>query len=213
MEQPATLTREAEIEGDPCEGNVRITLLPCDFTYPGLYLAELGFFEEAKLQFSYSMYLEVAPSLQWSTKTAGPLTIAEVRLWVRDNSPSDNFLLDEVEFKDTEIIAAIRRAVDMWNETPPMMVRYTYDATTFPFRSQWIALTVALLKGIAYHWYLRNDMKYSAGGVNIDDMGKWRHYREESMLGLKQFTDWAAAIKPQLNAGQAWSRVGFQALP
>jgi len=201
-----------DIEGDPTAGVVNIAFEACDFTAPGLYMAELTLIEDGCIKYVYRMYVEIEASLQWAASQS-PITIAEVRLWVRDNCPEDNFLLDEVEYKDSEIIAAIRRAVDMWNEQPPLMTRYTYTYTNFPYRSAWLDITIGFLKRIAAEWYLRNHLPYQAGGVSIDDKNKYQQYKQDSEARVQKYKDWMAMVKPQLNAGQAWSRLGYYDLP
>lgn len=212
-EVPPTIGKTIFVDGDPVMGNVRLPFKSGEFLKPGLYLAEVALISEGSLKHAYPLYVEVSPSLTWRQETAGPLTIAEVRLWLRDNSPEDNFLLDEVEFKDTEIMAAIRRGVDMWNSEPPMMARHTYNATNFPFRSAWIDITIAFLKQIAYHWYLRNHLPYAAGGLQVDDKGKWQVYMAEAEEGKQHYLRWLKDTKRQLNANQAFGRVGYVRLP
>ena len=61
---------------------------------------------------------------------------------------------------------------------------------------------------------MRNHLTYQAGGVTIDDKRhKVEWYRQESQRRLGEFKQWMAQIKPQLNAGQAWSRLGYYRLP
>jgi hypothetical protein len=201
-----------DIEGNPEDGVVAIPFEACDFTAPGLYLGELQMIEDGCMKHVYRMYIEVEASLAWQSSNS-PITIAEIRLWVRDNCPEDNFLLDEVEYKDSEIIAAIRRAVDMWNESPPIMTRYTYTYTNFPYRSAWIDVTIGFLKRIAAEWYIRNHLPYQAGGVSVDDKNKYNQYKQDSEMRIQKFQQWMNTIKPQLNAGQAWSRLGYRDLP
>ena len=54
------------------------------------------------------------------------ISLAEVRLALGDNEIGEVSLLDEFEFDDTEIVAAIRWVVDKWNDTPPPVSRYDY---------------------------------------------------------------------------------------
>jgi len=206
------IQKQAEIVGDPKDGVVSITFAPCDFAGPGLFLGELAMIADAIVCAVYKVYVELEASITWAASQS-PITIAEVRLWVRDNCPEDNFLLDEVEYKDSEIIAAIRRAVDMWNEQPPLMSRFTYEYTNFPYRSAWLEVTIGFLKRIASEWYLRNHLAYQAGGVAIDDKNKFKEYRQDADTRLATYKQWMAQIKPQLNAGQAWGTTGIANLP
>lgn len=206
---PPQIQRTIEVEGDAKDGLVTVPFYPCDFTHPGLFLAEIDLVDENKIKYVYNLYVEAAPTLAWSSND-DPISIEEIRLWARDNSPEDNFLLDEVEFKDTEIIAAIRRVVDMWNATPPLMPRYEFNTTNFPYRSQWIDATIGFLMGIAGLNYLRNMLAYQAGGISIDDKKlKAQAYQQEADKRKAEFKEWMMQIKPQLNAYQAFGRVGF----
>jgi hypothetical protein len=209
----AEVRKQVIVHGDPVHGLVEIPFEVCEYRDPGIFLGELTFFLDSEARLSYPFYVEVTPSLAWSARREMPLTIAEIRMWLRDNSPEDNFLLDEVEFKDSEIMAAIRRGVDLWNETPPMMQRYHYTAANFPYRSAWIDVTIGFLKSSAYHWFLRNHLQYNAGGVAIDDKNKWQAYRQDAMEAKDRYVNWMKDVKPQLNAGQAWGGVGYHPLP
>jgi len=185
-------------------GLVDVSFGACDFTKPGVYLAEIEMIKDGVLEQVFRMYVDAQASLAYAIN--GPLTIAEVRLWARDSIPEDNFLLDEVEFKDAEVVAAIRRAVDVWNTTTPVLGKYTYTASDFPFRSQWLDLTLSLLYGIAARSYLRNHLPYQAAGIQIDDKDKFEPYYKLSQDAKAEFVQWAKETKLQLNAQQCWGR-------
>jgi hypothetical protein len=189
---------------DAANGVINIPINACSFTKPGLYLAEVQLIKDGELHRVFKMYVDAQASLAWVVN--GPLTIAEVRLWARDSTPDDNFLLDEVEFKDAEIVAAIRRAVDIWNSTTPVLTRYTFTAASFPFRSQWLDLTLALLYDIAAKSYLRNHLPYAAAGVQVDDKNKYNQYRQLANEEKQKYEQWAKETKIQLNAQQCWGR-------
>jgi hypothetical protein len=207
-------TKPGTIVGDPTNGEFQIEILPADLEYPGLYLGEVNLITGGEIRQGFSMYLESAPSLRWQWN-GNPLSIAEIRLWTRDHTPEVNDLLDEVEYKDSEVVAAIRRGVDLWNSTPPMMTRYTFSPLSFPdkFRSPWIDVTIGFLKEIAAEWYERNHLQYQAGGVTIDDRNKWQSYRQDALRRLQQYQQWMAQVKVQINAQQAFSRIGYFRLP
>lgn len=189
---------------DAVNGVIQIPIDECDFTKPGIFLAEVELIKDGVLEQVFKMYVDSQASLAWQVN--GPLYIAEVRLWARDSVPEDNFLLDEVEFKDAEIAAAIRRGVDIWNSTTPVLRSYTYTASNFPFRSQWLDLTLALLYGIAARSYLRNHLPYQAAGIQVDDKNKFEQYYKLSKDGLEEFKGWAKETKLQLNVQQCWGR-------
>jgi len=183
-------------------GLVDVDIGACGFTKPGVYLAELELINGGNLVQVFKMYVDAQASLAY--QVTGPLSISEVRLWARDSIPEDNFLIDEVEFKDAEIVAAIRRAVDIWNTTTPVLGNYTYTAASFPFRSQWLDLTLALLYGIAARSYLRNHLSYQAAGIQIDDKNKFKEYYQLSQDAMAEFKGWAKETKLQLNVQQCW---------
>lgn len=189
---------------DAVAGVARVDLGSADFSKPGIFLAEVQLIRDGKLDRVFKMFVDAQASLAWVIN--GPLTISEVRLWTRDSSPEDNFLLDEVEFKDAEIAAAIRRAVDIWNSTAPMLRRYTYTVASFPFRSQWLDLTIALLYDIAARGYIRNQLQYQAAGISVDDKNKFPQYAQLSKTAMDEFKGWAKDTKLQLNAEQCWGR-------
>ena len=204
-QDPIPVCRVATIveADDHCDDDsVRFSTEACDFECPGIYLGELLFIKDGNIEDSYRMNIEVQASLNF--RVNGPLNIAEVRLWVRDTNPEDNFLLDEVEYKDAEIIAAISRGVDTWNSTPPMMRRATYTPHNFPYRGPWIQVTVGYLMGIAAHSYLRNHLPYQAAGLSVDDKNKYQYYRQESKERIEGYRAWVREAKLQANAEQMW---------
>lgn len=202
-----------EIQTPATDGKVLIEFGTCTFDCPGMYLADISLVLDGVMTDTFQLYVEVQVSLNWDSART-PVTVAEVRLWARDNSPEDNFLLDEVEYKDAEIFAAIRRAVDIWNETTPLLSSYTYTTTTFPFRSKWIDLTLSLLMDMASHGYLRNHLTYQAEGLSIDDKKhKYVYYAREAKERRADYLRWVKTTKAQLNMNGAFSRLGLRKLP
>ena len=204
------------VHGDPANGEIYVDIEPNDLRYPGMYLCSILLCSEGEAKQAFDMYLESAPSVEFQYQSQGfPLTIAEIRLWSRDWAPEINDLLDEVEYKDSEIAAAIRRGIDLWNGTTPMLSQHVYTTVTFPwkFRSQWIDVTIGFLKLMAADWYERNHLPYSAGGVQIDDRNKFVSYRQDGQLRLQQYQAWMKDIKVQLNMMGGWRRTGFMRLP
>lgn len=204
------------VQGDPKNGELYVEIEPNDLEFPGQYLVNILLCSEGEAKQMFEMYLESAPSIAWQQNAQGfPLTISEIRLWCRDWAPEVNDLLDEVEYKDTEIVAAIRRAIDMWNGTPPMMSRHVYSTVTFPwkFRSQWIDVTIGFLKIMAAEWYERNHLPYQAAGVSIDDRNKFASYRQDGYQRLQNYQAWMKDVKVQLNMQGAFGRTGYLRLP
>ena len=210
-----SMVKECRVEGDPVNGEIYLEIEPNDLFYPGMYLANILLVSEGVVKQMFVMYLESAPSIAWGQYSQQPITIAEVRLWARDSSPEVNDLLDEVEYKDVEIAAAIRRGIDLWNSTTPMLRAHNYTPVTFPwkFRSQWIDVTISFLKVMAADWYERNHLQYQAGGVTIDDRNKWQSYRADGLRGIQEYKNWLKDVKVQLNMQGGFARSGYMRLP
>lgn len=210
------LEKICPVQGDPTNGEIYVDILPTDLQFPGMYLVNILLCADGEVKQMFDMYLESAPTIAWGQNMQGfPLTIAEIRLWSRDWSPETNDLLDEVEFKDAEIAAAIRRGVDLWNSTTPMLRVHTYTPLTFPwkFRSQWIDVTIGFLKVMAADWYERNHLPYQAGGLSIDDRNKFQGYRQDGYMRIQQYQAWMKDVKVQLNMQGGWGRTGYVRLP
>lgn len=153
-------------------------------------------------------YVEVSPNLAnpsfWS-QSWGVLTIAEIRLAIRDKCREDNFLLDNVEFSDTEIAWAIRRPVECWNERLPPL-RTVYTAATFPYRYYWLIGVVGELLQIAAPHYERNRLRYSAAGLSVDDKDKAGFYERAAQKYLDEYRKWVDEKKYSINLGNAYGR-------
>lgn len=147
----------------------------------------------------------------------GPPTIQEIRLQIRDSSPAENLLLQDVEFSGEEIIRAIVKPVSLWNETPPDLTAHRYTTCNFPFRENWMTGIQGELMRIASHWYRRNRMNYQAAGVSVDDNNKEREYLQAAHLFLDEYQVWMTRKKVELNArgafGEVSSPYGFNQSP
>jgi len=199
---------------DPAAGQVEVELDPCDLTDPGIFVAELLMIVDGAIDRRYPFYVEAANTLAWTQwQQNNPVSIAEIRLWARDNSPEDNYALDEVEYKDSEIIAALRRAVDIWNEEQPVLQNHSLTPFNFPFRDWWIRVTIALLQIMAARNLLRNERLYNAGGLTVNDSARWKPYIEMGNKTVEEYRNFVKTKKMQLNAGQAWGRTGRVYLP
>lgn len=136
----------------------------------------------------------------------GPLTIQSLRLYLRDSHPNENLRLDDVEFGDEEILAAILRPVEYYNEQPPPIGRFT--TRNFPSRYQWSQAAIAVLYELAANWYRRNKQQLQSGGVVDDDLNRDQGYDAKSQLLWKQFTDWVILDKVMRNARAVAGGVG-----
>lgn len=136
-----------------------------------------------------SFFFEIKPNMA-CVQFNGPLTVPEVRMYLRDRCPSDNFLLDALEFAQDEIMMMIRSAVDEWNETPPPVSLHT--PIDFPYRYHWARSVMGELFLLASKQLRRNRLAYSAGGVSIDDLDRWKDYER---MGQEMKTEWRTFIR------------------
>jgi hypothetical protein len=192
---PVLWTEDA-VAAAPSVGEFQVDLGTGHTKYPGVYLAELAVFDDNdQRRFSEMRYLEIAPTLN-TFKHSGPPTIAEVRLYLRD-TPADNTLLDDVEFSSVEVMAALRRPIDIFNETPPDLCRYT--AATFPWREHWMQAAVGYLMQTAAYHYSRNELTYSSGGLSAVDKDKGRVYQQVAAEKIAEFKEWMMRKKVEMN--------------
>jgi len=118
-----------------------------------------------------------------------PLSIAEVRLAIRDICAQANFLIDDLEYTDKEIMYAIASTVDYWNEVPPDVIRFTYSS--FPFRYHWkLGVIGKLMMQAALH-KLRNWLPYQGGNVSVNDTSTWQNYHQ---MGTQYWEDYKAFV-------------------
>jgi hypothetical protein len=136
----------------------------------------------------------------------GPPTIQEIRMRLMDSSRSENLLLDDVEFKDEQILMAMWEPIRFWNEQPPPL-RPIHTTRTFPFRGAWVSGILGQLHLMAANHYRRNTMRGAAGATS--DKDKEREYLGEGQRLWGEYTAWVQNKKLELNvrlmAGQVVS--------
>ena len=191
-------------ECQDCDGLVEFLFETTDHLgCPGVYLCQIErYVTGGYLVDAYPAYLYVEPNLRFHRESTGVLTIPEVRLALGDTEVNEVSLLDNFEFTDTEIVFAIRRVVDHWNQTPPPVSTYNYD--NFPFRYWWTQGVMIELLRIAAKRYARNRLQYSAGGVNIDDQNKASDYVALAKEMKEEYEDWFKKAKVGQNMARAW---------
>jgi hypothetical protein len=123
---------------------------------------------------------------------------------MRDRCPEDNFLLDKVEFSDTEIAWAIRRPIDWWNEQPPPIE--TYTPATFPFRYNHLDAVIGELYRMAAIHQERNNLRYSAAGVTVDDSESYTRYHQIAEELTGRYQTWALRKKRSMNLEKFYGR-------
>lgn len=190
------------------DGSTFVFNIPADKAYkPGLYLGDILMANElGAIVYVKHVYIEIDQNLTDQTFMDGPLTIAEIRLALRDSCPEDNYLLDSVEFSNREIVYAIKRPIDFFNNQPPNLGNFTY--TNFPYRWWWTEATIAHLLQIAAANLRRNALPSSAGGLQVDDKGpKANIYEQIAMQKLQSYAQWVDAKKIELNIDGGYSYV------
>ena len=194
---PLYLNKQCEKLTDP--GQVRIVLTPNDLKDPGVFLAEFDLMNKANTEpvALIRAYLEVVESLQHRDGSPKGLTLAEVRMTIMDRCASDNFLLDSVEFDDPQIAWAIRRPVDLWNETPPPID--TFNTANFPYRYHWANAAAGELMLVAARNYARNNLRYSASNLQVNDKDKMAEFTQLGRQWLDYYKAWLLLEKRRIN--------------
>ena len=139
------------------------------------------------------------------TGNSGFLTDVDVRIWLRDNDPEANLLLDDFEFSAEEIRTAMTLTVDYWNETPPWVGSYDYDK--FPYRYALLKGTAANLLFMGAHRFRRNHLGYSAGGLTVDDQNKYQQYDAAGARLWDEYKQWTLQMKRSINVDLGWGTV------
>lgn len=169
---------------------------------PGIWRIEWGLYDlnESLVHIDRGL-LSVEPSLfgDVSTVNRGPLTLGIISMFLRDTL-LENDLLGEPEFDEAEIIHAMLRPIQQWNEAPPPVA--FFNANTFPFRDAWLKATISELLKISAHWMMRNRLP-GATGVGADDKNKPEYLQAAQML-QKEWESWMYAKKREINAGLAF---------
>jgi len=182
---------------DADEGIVRFALQADQLPGPGIYLAGYNIINtDGLLLHQVPRYLQITPDISQGVSRDRPLTIAEIRLALRDY-PTSNTLLDEVEFSDEEIIWAITRPVDIWNSMPPEIGTYEYN--NFPWRGAHLDGTIGELLSIAAHHYMRNELPYQSAGLSVNDKAKASNYLQLSENLKAKFVAFVERKKYELN--------------
>jgi hypothetical protein len=175
---------------------------------PGIFTGMALIWEHGVAKKQWPFWLDVRPRLDiWNIWNPGwPITVPEIRIAIRDTCPEVNFLIDKVEFETHEIIWAIQQPVDKWNATRPPVGTFTY--ADFPYRYHWRLGAVAELLRMAAIWMRRNDLDYSAGGLQIMDTKKWPDYLRISDTLRDEYDKWMINEKKGLNLDNAYASLG-----
>lgn len=198
---------EQALIADAAGGKLRIVYTATDVRRSGVFTAEAQIWEDGKMKRIFPFFLEVNPSLSGAPGHSNyVLSVAEIRMTLRDVDPNGNVLIDEYEYSQEEILLAIRRCVNYWNEIPPPVG--TYKPTNFPYPYHLSIGVASVLYSMAVHQKLRNDLPYSAGGLTVQDTVKWTQYREMQDRLWQEWASWVKAKKIQKNIEGAFMVMG-----
>lgn len=218
LNQDIYIEQEAAIVGAPTDGVVQLDIAAASLNYPGVFYGEIALFEEDPdnlgnpKAYPYKrlpMYLEVTQGLNAAAPANNyGLRVSDIRMALWDRCPEDNFLLEAVMWSDAQIIYAIQRPIDKWNETPPI-IPPTYSASDFPHRYHWTNAAIAELYMMAAHNYLRNSLTYQAHGVTVGDKDKFQYYRAMGKEMQAEYEEWLGRTKAAQNAMNAMGSCGL----
>jgi hypothetical protein len=193
---------------DAANGIITINFAPKEIPYAGVWNAAFLLWNgDDEILLQYDIYLYLEKDLNSSQRCNTPITIPEVRMLLLDRCPADNGLLDDFEFSDAEVVFAIRRPVDEWNEMLPQIAGYQFTPATFPYRYNWLNATAAELLRMASRKLLRNKLDYSAGGVNINDKSRGPVYVQLAESMHTEWTAWCRHEKARINAENCYGSI------
>ena len=202
---------------------VAVDLLPENTEQPGVYFGEFALVEcdmdlsdnptgDTTVVFSNKMYVIIGRNL-WNNRMScvspvGPPSIAEIRLHLRDTDASESYLLDNVAFSDEEIALAMYLPVQYWNEIPPPIGMHT--TASFPYRYHWLMAIAGYLFLTMAEQQRRNNLAYSAGGVQVNDQNKEPSYEQAAKRRLDEYKEFVRRKKAEINLSNAFGFVGSQ---
>jgi hypothetical protein len=133
-------------------------------------------------------------------------TNQEIRDFILDRVPADNFLLDDLEFTEEQINSARCLVADKYNSTPPFVEQLT--GSVFPYRYEFmLGVASSLLKTKAINM-MRNNLNYqNSEGTSINDLEKRREYLELSGAMSQEFDQRVRQIKVSKNAEDCYGYV------
>lgn len=219
-EAPGGLLAARVLVRDPCrpspaqfdgtlDGDGRALRVDCDPQRadpplaPGIYDAEAAVLDPTTGRPAYAaaFYLAVEGSLfgDDGPGPSGPPTVGEMRLYLRDADPGESRLLGRLLFSDAEILLGLRRAVDLWNASPPHVPALAVSTRSFPSRERWRQAAQAWLYRQAGEHYQRNHLAYSAAGLAVDDTSKFAYYAREGARLEEDFRAWVLSAKSARN--------------
>lgn len=185
--------------------SIRVALPEAMVAQAGVYEMETGALVGNKLKATDRLYVIVEPSLfgsELGSVSRGMPSLQEIRMAVRDSSPNDSYLNQEMEWDDGEIAFALIQGVAWFNEQRPP-VRRKFNTQNFPYKRPWLEAVMSELYRIAAVTYRRESIQYQASGTAINDKDKANPYEEVSRQLLDKYRLWARTVKAQMNSDSA----------
>lgn len=190
---------------DASKGKINFAVADGQMKYAGLFPAQLVIENgTGELLHAQNYWYESRPGLDY--RSYGPLTIAEIRMELRDACAEQNYLVDGLEFDDSQIAYCLRKPIDEFNER--FQPKTSYSPMNFPHRFHWSRATVAYLLEIASHGYARNHLDYAAGGVQVQDQNKFAIYGKLAVDLLGEWRQFIKERKLELNIENGFGNLG-----
>jgi len=131
------------------------------------------------------------------------ITVEDVRLYAKDSVLLNVLLEGELQSSRELIELAMRLSIDDFNQVQPIT---QYTLVSFPMNAD-----VSMIYGTMHHLcnseaerQLRNQVTYSAQGVNAGIDDKWQQYFQMAQYYKGLFDQKVKEYKMALNAAAAW---------
>lgn len=193
------------------DGKVTLELGPAEVNFNnGVWFAEFKTYkEDGTLPHDYRAYVEIRKGMDGSCDSdPNTITTLDVRMAIMDVSPEANQLLDDLEFSDVQILAAVQRCIDEWEETPPSLGVH-FNSRTFPYREHLIKGVVGYLMQQISYKYTRNRMQYNAAGMTLDSNDKGPQYIMLANAARGEWLQFVNAKKSELNMAECFGTVSI----
>jgi hypothetical protein len=187
------------------DSTVQFTMPTSVMAKAGIYTVEVGVLDgDESLLRSNTVFLYNEFSAWASTTRHGPPALDDIRLSLRDSDPIENELISNHDTDLAEICASAVRAVEFWNDTPPIVGRMSYSTINFPFREIWLTGIQLFLFQMLEEHYRRNVFPYSAGGVTTDDKNRHKEYNAAWTTRMQQYRSMVMHQKARINLAGAF---------
>lgn len=197
---------------DAANGIVDCKIPTAVYHQSGIYTLSWGYVHEGSLKLTQNAVLSIERGLfgfdaVTRKRTEGPPTLGEIRMHMMDSDGTENTLLDDVEFDDEQILQAMVKPIQYFNETnPPLSVRF--DTRNFPWKAHWVDAVKGYLLEIAAMHYRRNRLQVTGGGKTLDDKNKEAEYIREGRTLIAEWKDFVLRKKVEINMQACVGSVG-----